>query len=131
MITTLLVVDDHQGFRSFVSTLLDGERFSIAGVAEDGETALDAVNLLRPDLVLLDIQLPGMGGFEVAERLASGAYRPGVVLTSTREATDFGARLRNAPVLGFVPKNELSVEAISQLVEHPISRLVAERADGG
>jgi len=117
MINTLLVVDDHEGFRSFVSTLLDGDRFSIAAVAEDGESALEAVNRLRPDLVLLDIQLPGMSGFEVAERLASGAYRPDVVLTSTREAADFGARLRNAPVLGFVPKNEMSVEAISRLVE--------------
>lgn len=117
MISTLLVVDDHEGFRGFVSTLLEGDRFSIAGVAKDGESALDAVNRLRPDLVLLDIQLPGIGGFEVAERLASGAHRPDVVLTSTREATDFGARLSNAPVLGFVPKNELSVEAISRLVE--------------
>jgi CheY-like chemotaxis protein len=116
-VNTLLVVDDHAAFRGFVSELLNGDRFVVAGVAEDGESALDAVESLRPDVVLLDIQLPGIDGFEVAERLAASAQRPAVVLTSTRDATDFGARLRNAPVLGFVPKQEMSVAAITALVD--------------
>src|ERR1700685_2843944 len=116
MVNTLLVVDDHEAFRSFVSTLLNGDRFVVTGVAEDGESALDAIDTLRPDVVLLDIQLPGIDGFEVANRLAASAQRPAVVLTSTRDAADFGARLRNAPVLGFVPKHEMSVAAITSLL---------------
>lgn len=114
---TLLVVDDHEAFRSFVSGLLNGDRFVVAGVAEDGESALDAVDALHPDVVLLDIQLPGIDGFEVAERLAARAERPAVVLTSTRDAADFGVRLRNAPVIGFVPKHEMSVAAITALLD--------------
>ena len=117
MVNTLLVVDDHEAFRSFVSTLLNGDRFVVTGVAEDGESALDAIATLRPDVVLLDIQLPGIDGFEVANRLAASAQRPAVVLTSTRDAADFGARLRNAPVLGFVPKHEMSVAAITSLLD--------------
>lgn len=114
---TLLVVDDHEGFRSLVHTLLgDGGGFVVAGAVADGEAALDAVRVLRPDLVLLDIQLPGIDGFEIAERIAAGAYRPDVVLTSTRDAAAYGSRLRNAPVLGFVPKLELSVAAITGLL---------------
>jgi DNA-binding NarL/FixJ family response regulator len=114
---SLLIVDDHEAFRNFVSALLDGDEFAVAGVAGDGESALDAVESLRPDFVLLDVQLPGIDGFEVAQLLASRPDPPGVVLTSTRDAADFGARLRDAPVIGFVPKHEMSVEAISALVD--------------
>jgi DNA-binding NarL/FixJ family response regulator len=117
MVRTLLVVDDHEGFRTFVSSLLSGDEFSVSGVAEDGESALDAVQELHPELVLLDIQLPGIDGFEVARRLAVAVYRPDVILTSTREAADFGARLREAPVLGFVPKHEMSVQALSAILD--------------
>jgi DNA-binding NarL/FixJ family response regulator len=114
---TLLIVDDHQDFRSFARLLLESEGFEVTGDVGDGESALDAVRSLHPDLVLLDIQLPGIDGFEVAERLAADEQRTRVVLTSTREARDFGARLGSAPVLGFVPKQELSAEAITALLE--------------
>lgn len=113
---TLLIVDDHEGFRSFVASMLDGDEFTVTGIAEDGETALEAVASLRPDLVLLDIQLPGIDGFEVASRISRTPSPPAIVLTSTRDAADFGARLRSAPVLGFVPKHEMSVGAISDLL---------------
>ena len=117
MVRTLLLVDDHEAFRSFVSSLLQGDHLEVAGVAEDGESALHAVETLRPDVVLLDIQLPGIDGFEVAARLAAVVRPPAVVLTSTRDASDFGSRLRDAPVLGFVPKQELSVTAIVALLD--------------
>jgi DNA-binding NarL/FixJ family response regulator len=116
MVDRLLIVDDHEPFRSFVATLLNGARFAVVGVAGDGESALDAVEALAPDLVLLDIQLPGIDGFEVAERLAASDRHPDVVLTSTRDPADFGARLRKAPVLGFVPKHEMSVASIEAVL---------------
>lgn len=114
---TLLIVDDHDGYRSFVASMLDGEQFSVSGTADDGEAALDAVDRLRPDLVLLDVQLPGIDGFEVAAQIATRPDPPLVVLTSTRDAEDFGTRLADAPILGFVPKHEMSVDALARLVE--------------
>jgi DNA-binding NarL/FixJ family response regulator len=74
---------------------------------------------LHPDLVLLDIQLPGIDGFAVADRIAAKSPAPSVILTSTRDAEDFGHRLDDAPVLGFVPKHEMSVDALLRLVGAP------------
>jgi DNA-binding NarL/FixJ family response regulator len=116
MIPTLLIVDDHDGFRAFARTLLTAEGFDVAAEAADGEEALDAVREHRPDVVLLDVQLPGMDGFEIAELLSALDEPPAVVMTSTRDAADYGARLANAPILGFVPKQELSGAAVSALL---------------
>jgi DNA-binding NarL/FixJ family response regulator len=113
---TVLVVDDHEGFRRFVRTLLIADGFDVAGEAADGEEALALVGEIKPDLVLLDVQLPGIDGFEVAERLAASSHPPAVVMTSTRNASDYGARLRHAPVRGFLPKHELSGAAVSALL---------------
>ena len=116
MARTLLIVDDHAGFRDFVSTLLTDGGFDVCGEAADGESAIAAVERLRPDFVLLDVQLPGIDGFEVADRLAELPQPPPVVLTSSRAASDYGSRLASAPVVGFVPKGELSSEALSELL---------------
>jgi CheY-like chemotaxis protein len=105
---TVLIVDDHDEFRGFVRTLLEIDGFRVTGEAPDGESALDAVREQAPDVVLLDVQLPGIDGFEVARRLADGPASPLVVLTSSREAAEFGSRLREAPVRGFLPKRLLS-----------------------
>jgi DNA-binding NarL/FixJ family response regulator len=113
---TLLIVDDHEGFRTFARTLLTADGFDVAGEAADGEAALDAVRELRPDVVLLDVQLPGIDGFEVAERLAAEPEAPAVVLTSSRDASDYGHRLANVPAMGFVPKQELSGAALAALL---------------
>src|SRR5215510_12137644 len=76
---TVLIVDDHDGFRSFAKALLEAEGFEVAG---DAASALDAVARLRPGVVVLDIQLPGADGFEVAARLATTPHPPQVVLVS-------------------------------------------------
>jgi DNA-binding NarL/FixJ family response regulator len=117
---TLLIVDDHEPFRSFARTLLSDEGFVVSGEAADGESALEAARDQRPDVVLLDVQLPGIDGFEVAERLATSAHPPAVVMTSTRQASDYGARLRHAPVRGFLPKQELSGPAVSALISQRV-----------
>lgn len=106
----LVIVDDHQAFRSWAQELLAEEGFDVVGVAADGATALAAISALSPDVVLLDIQLPDMSGFEVAERVAS---RTAVVLTSSRPADDYGKRLHASPAAGFVAKSDLSGELLS------------------
>jgi CheY-like chemotaxis protein len=117
MTCTLLIVDDHEEFRRFARALLEADGFAVTGEAVDGESALEAVSQLRPDAVLLDVQLPGIDGIEVARRLAASAEAPPVVLTSTREASDYGQRLADAPALGFVPKRQLSGAALAALLQ--------------
>jgi DNA-binding NarL/FixJ family response regulator len=115
MTMTVLIVDDHTPFRTFARSLLEAEGLEVAGEAADGDAALEAAEQLHPDVVLLDINLPTIDGFEVARRLANGGG-PKVVLTSSRPASDYGAKLDTAPVVGFLPKQELSGEALLSLV---------------
>jgi len=114
---SLLIVDDHADFRAGARALLEVDGFEVLGEAPDGESALEAARRLRPQVVLLDIQLPGMDGFEVADRLAAGVDPPMVVLTSSRAAEAFRDRLRAArSVRGFIAKPELSGECLSALL---------------
>ena len=113
---TVLIVDDHSGFRSFARALLEAEGFDVVGEADDAESAIAAVGRLHPQVVLLDIQLPDVDGFEVAERLAREPDSPAVVLVSTRDISSYRRRLAKSPVRGFIPKAELSGSALIALV---------------
>ena len=84
MAWTVLIVDDHAGFRASARALLEADGFEVLGEAADGESALEQARRLRPQVVLLDVQLPGMDGFAVAERLAAEPAAPAVVLISSR-----------------------------------------------
>ena len=79
-------------------------------------SAIDAVRELQPDVVLLDIRLPDLDGFQVAERLAANGASPAIVLTSSRDRSDFGYEIDACPAHGFIPKSELSAEAITLLI---------------
>jgi DNA-binding NarL/FixJ family response regulator len=113
---TVVIVDDHPGFRASVWTLLDAEGFEVVGEAADGAQAIEEVGRLQPDVVLLDVQLPDIDGFAVAERIAADANGPAVVLISSRDAVTYGARLLAAPARGFIAKRNLSGEALSALL---------------
>ena len=113
-VTTVLIVDDHDAFRAAARRMLEQEGFDVVGEAADGTSAIALARAIRPDLVLLDVVLPDLSGFDVAERL--GAGRPRVVLISSRAQTDFGSRLRRSPAVGFISKDELSGERIRQLL---------------
>ena len=114
---TVLIVDDHAAFRASASALLEAEGFTVAGEAADGASALAAVAALRPEVVLLDIQLPDRDGFSVASELAAGATPPVVVLISSREARAYGSRVPQAAAHGFIPKRELSGAALAALLD--------------
>ncbi len=119
MAMTVLIVDDHPSFRSNARALLEAEGYEVVGLAADGASALAAAHELRPDLVLLDVQLPDFDGFEVAARLraSSNGTGPAVVLTSSRDASDFGHLVTESGARGFVPKGELSGAALAALLE--------------
>jgi DNA-binding NarL/FixJ family response regulator len=113
---TVLIVDDHPGFRSAARALLEADGFEVVGEAADGESGLAAAERLRPGLVLLDIQLPDLDGFTVAEHLASSQSPPAVVLVSSRDSSAYRRRLADSPACGFVAKSDLSGAAIAALV---------------
>jgi len=113
---TVLIVDDHQPFRESASALLGAEGFEVVGNVADGAAALAAVERLRPEVVLLDVQLPGVDGFAVAEQLAAAPAPPRVVLVSSRDAAAYGPRLGAAPACGFLAKRELSGASLAALV---------------
>ena len=113
----VLIVDDHAAFRESASALLEAEGFEVVGEAADGESAVAEVARLRPDIVLVDIQLPGLYGFDVAERLAGAADAPAVILISSRDAAAYGSRVEEAPVRGFLAKRSLSGPALAGLVQ--------------
>src|SRR6185436_10532906 len=94
---TVLIVDDHDEFRAAARALLEAEGFAVVGEAADGAAAIEAVATLRPSIVLLDIQLPGLDGIAVAELMAARRDPPAVVLVSSRRAAAYGPRLKDAP----------------------------------
>lgn len=110
---TVLIVDDHPAFRSAARALLEAAGFEVVGEAADGASAVAAAAALRPAVILLDVQLPDIDGFAVAERVADG---PAIVLTSSRSASSFRRRLTANPAWRFIPKSELSGEALAAAV---------------
>jgi DNA-binding NarL/FixJ family response regulator len=111
-VPTVLIVDDHAGFRATARALLAADGFEVVGEAEDGASALEAAGRLDPEVILLDVQLPDMDGFAVAGKLASNGRHFDIVLTSSRDASDFGPLVGCSGARGFVPKGELSGAAL-------------------
>lgn len=119
MAWSLLIVDDHPDFRRAARDLLASDQFVVVGEAGGAVEAIELATALKPGLVLLDVRLPDGDGFSVAEALAGLAARPVVVLTSSHDAAMFRDRLATAPVLGFLPKAQLSVQSLSYLAGPP------------
>ena len=113
---TVLIVDDHAEFRASAAELLAAEGFDVIGAASDAARAVELALSLRPQIVLLDVQLPDRDGFAVAARLAEEAQPPQVVLISGRESAAYGRRVASAPVRGFIAKRDLTGAAVAALV---------------
>jgi DNA-binding NarL/FixJ family response regulator len=96
--------------------LLETDGYEVVGEAEDGMSGLRAAHELKPDVVLLDVQLPDIDGFDVAARLTSVEGAPKVVLTSTRDVSELTMLIRRSGARGFVPKTELCGSAIADLL---------------
>jgi DNA-binding NarL/FixJ family response regulator len=116
MPTSVLIVDDHPSFRATARLLLEAEGWLVVGEAEDGERALQRAAELHPDVVLLDVNLPDLDGFQVAARLTAQDGAPAVVLCSSRDGSDFGSLVGLSGARGFLAKADLSGEALARLV---------------
>ena len=112
----LLIVDDHPSFRSAARLLLEHEGFEVIGEAEDGASGLAATLGALADVVLLDINLPDLDGFDVASRICLDHGAPKVVLTSSRDPREFGPLVGRSGANGFIPKGELSAARICALL---------------
>jgi DNA-binding NarL/FixJ family response regulator len=115
MATRVLIVDDHPSFRTGARRLLEAEGFEVVGEAEDGATAIAATASLHPELVLLDVNLPDLDGFQVTQRIVA-AGGPPVVLTSSRDRADYGDCVDVCGARGFVHKADLSGLALTALL---------------
>jgi DNA-binding NarL/FixJ family response regulator len=117
MAKTVLIVDDHASFRRAVRLVLEYEGYEVVGEAADGEQALAAAGELHPELVLLDVHMPGgIDGFEVSQKLSESDTPPAVVLTSSRDGTDFDQRVKRSGARGFIPKAEISGQRLADLL---------------
>jgi DNA-binding NarL/FixJ family response regulator len=116
MTRTVLIVDDHPTFRSTARALLEAEGFEVVGEAADGAEALAKARELHPEVVLLDVQLPDLDGFEIASRLRANGSTPAIVLVSSRDAADYGDVIDACGARGFIPKAELSGASIRALI---------------
>ncbi|MDN5747377.1 MAG: response regulator transcription factor [Pseudonocardia sp.] len=115
----VVVVDDHASFRSIARQVLAADGFLVVGEASGGAEAIRACGELRPDLVLLDVQLPDLDGFAVAAALTAGVDPPAVVLVSSRSRADYGSRIEECGARGFIAKAELSGPAVRALLTGP------------
>ena len=97
--------------------LLEAEGFEVVGEAVDGASAIEAALSLEPDVVLLDVYLPDINGFEVAAELLRNGNPPEIVLTSSRDPRDFGTLVEQSGARGFISKAELSGASLAALLE--------------
>jgi CheY-like chemotaxis protein len=116
VVRRVLIVDDNNAFRAAARQLLERGGFIVVSEAESGTDAVEDAKTHRPDLALVDLQLPDFDGFEVAERLSRLDPAPKVILTSSLDGADFGALVTSSSALGFIPKAELSAPAIDALL---------------
>jgi DNA-binding NarL/FixJ family response regulator len=116
MAWTVLVVDDHPEFRALARAVLEADGFAVVGEAVDGAAAIAQALELRPHVVLVDVQLPDIDGFEVARRLQDFEDPPRVILTSVRGRSFYRRRLLEDGAPAFVAKSELSGQALERLI---------------
>jgi DNA-binding NarL/FixJ family response regulator len=108
-----LIVDDSRDFLEAARTLLEREGLTIAGVASTIADALRETEMLRPEVVLVDVSLGEESGFELAHRLVADlACGTVVILISTRSEADLADLVALSPAVGFLSKSELSADAI-------------------
>jgi DNA-binding NarL/FixJ family response regulator len=116
---TVLIVDDHAAFRALARRLLEADGYEVVGEATDGQTGLNAADSLRPDVVLLDVRLPDMDGFQVACHLVAGGSTAAIVVTSSSDDPLYPERATRNGARGFVAKHDVCGAALDRLLGSP------------
>jgi two-component system response regulator AlgR len=115
MAVRVLIVDDQEPFRLAARTVVElTDGFEVAGEAETGEAAVDAARELQPDLVLMDVNLPGIDGLEATRRILSEAGgRVVVLMLSTYEAEEYAPRAAEVGAAAYIPKSEFEPDRLA------------------
>jgi DNA-binding NarL/FixJ family response regulator len=109
----VLIVDDQEPFRSVARAVVEStEGFEVAGEAETGSGSVDAARLLKPDLVLLDVNLPDFSGVEAARQILAEQPQVAIVLVSTYEADEYSPRAAEVGAV-YLPKSEFGPERLA------------------
>ena len=111
-----VVVDDDQSFLEAARILLETDGVTVAGTASTAADAIRRVDALRPDVVLIDIRLGEESGFNAARQLAAGDHHAALIMISTHAEADYTDLLAESPVIGFLPKAEISGQAIRRIL---------------
>jgi DNA-binding NarL/FixJ family response regulator len=114
---SVLIVDDHPGFRAQARALLVAAGYQVVGEAADGESGVRVARDLSLDVVLLDVQLPDSSGFEMVRLIDGGPDPPAIILISSRDASDYGRRIKRSGALGFICKADLSAGTLAAVLE--------------
>ena len=130
----VLLADDHTLIRAGISALLESmERIEVVGEAVDGRHALELIQKVTPDVVLLDLQMPGLSGFEVLQETTENFPDVKIVVLSVHDSEEYALRAFQSGAAGYLPKSAASAElelAISQVTsgEKYLSPIIAQRA---
>lgn len=111
----VLIVDDQEAYREAVRLVVElTDGFAVVGVAEDGESSVDLALELRPDLVLMDVNLPGIDGLEATRRILSRGDGTQVVVLSTYEPSEYAPRATAAGAIAYIAKSALDPDSLEE-----------------
>jgi DNA-binding NarL/FixJ family response regulator len=113
---TVLIVDDHATFRATARALLEADGYDVIGEAPDGNTGIEAVRALHPDVVLLDVRLPDVDGFDIAAIMTGNGHGPAVIVTSSSDDPLYPDRALHAGARGFVAKHDVCGASFDRLL---------------
>ena len=110
----VLIVDDQEPFRSAVRMVVEmADGFEVIGEAETGEDGVELAAMLKPDLVLMDVMLPGIDGLEATRQITAGDDPPRVLMMSTHESQEFADAAIEAGAIAFVPKSQFGMDQLA------------------
>jgi DNA-binding NarL/FixJ family response regulator len=122
MATRVLIVDDQEPFRLAARMVVEAtDGFEVVGEAETGEDSVRIAKELNPDLVLMDVNLPGINGLEATRQILSGTARVVILLLSTYEAAEYAPRAAECGAAAYIPKSEFSPDRLEEAWSAAIS----------
>jgi DNA-binding NarL/FixJ family response regulator len=115
MAVRVLIVDDQEPFRLAARMVVEAtDGFEVVGDAESGEDSVEAAHELDPDLVLMDVNLPGINGLEATRRILDGSTRVVILLLSTYEEAEYAPRAAECGAAAYIPKSSFSPERLAE-----------------